>query len=161
MFEATLTRQKNEIAMISTVNGHYYKYIFILITLWLGCSNLAFAVTYGEVNAQRAQAGMPLLKGNYQTDFQILIMECSGGNRYSCTLAQQLTNSQKQQRVPVYIPPEPQIERLPPLGEPGYAPHGYSGGGGGSHCAECLNYHGNSDVEKAFCASYLAGSNCR
>ena len=127
---------KMEIVMIGTKNGHDYKCVLILIALWLGCSNWALAVTYGELNAQREQAGLPLLTGNNRNDFQMLVRECNGGIRYSCALARQIQGPpQQQQRAPVYTPPESQIVPLPPLGEPAYTLRGY-GGGGGSNKSE-------------------------
>ena len=92
--------KKWEIVMIVIGMTHKHKAILVGIVLIVGIcfgfSNHAYALTYGEVNAQRAQVGLPLLTGNRQLDFQILVNECNGGIRYSCTLAQQ-----------IQIPPQP------------------------------------------------------
>lgn len=100
------------------ING--YKWISFMAALaFMGCFNQAFAVTYGELNQQRAQMGLPLLTGNDQFDFQMLAIECNRGIGYSCFLARQLQGSlQQQQRAPTPIPYDLNnpLEGLPDLG---------------------------------------------
>jgi hypothetical protein len=70
------------------------KWILAVITMvlgaWFGYLNQVYAVTYGELNAQREEVGLPPLTGNKQIDFQMLVGECNMGIRYSCVLARQL-----------------------------------------------------------------------
>jgi hypothetical protein len=73
----------------------------LLLAVWSGHSNKAYARTYRDINAQRAQVGLRPLTGNNQIDFQILVNECNRGIRYSCTLAKMLQSAPRQQAVPV------------------------------------------------------------
>lgn len=70
----------------------------MVLAAWFGYSNPVYAVTYGQLNAQRKQVGLPLLTGNNQTDFQMLVRECYAGIKYSCALAQQLQGKPQQRR---------------------------------------------------------------
>ncbi|WP_132542599.1 hypothetical protein [Plasticicumulans lactativorans] len=85
------------------VNPRKWTSVVVALAL-LGCFNHAFAVTYGELNQQRSAIGLPLLTGNGQVDFQMLVKECNRGIKYSCFLAQQLQGEPQQQRSSPTIP---------------------------------------------------------
>jgi len=106
----------------------------IYLALGLGLCMSASADTYGELNAQREEAELPLLTGNDQTDFQMLAVECRRGIRYSCALARRLQDRAQQrspqyqsgnnQPVPVYGPESGLLQGLPVI--PGFNPNSSS-----------------------------------
>jgi len=105
------------------VDGRKLTSVVVTLAL-LGYFNHAFAVTYDELNEQRAAVDLPLLTGNDQVDFQMLVEECNEGIEYSCFLAQQLQGAPKQQQSsPAPIPfdlnnPLEGLPILPDVGSP-------------------------------------------
>jgi len=92
--------------IIDRMHKHGYKWIFVgaalILAAWFGYLNWAYADIYDGLNAQRERAGLPLLTGNDQIDFRMLVRECKGGIRYSCALARQLQGPPQQQIAPQY-----------------------------------------------------------
>lgn len=141
---------------MSTLKTVSFATLWLLVATWSSVAVGESLIDLPSLNRQRVSVGLPPLDGSDEEIIWRLEAECGRGIEGSCNVLQQIDTilSEKTKYSGTEYESGP-LQGLPVLNDVPSANQGSD-----DHCAECLNYRGNSDVMKAFCASYLANRNC-